>query len=41
MGISDGNEREKGIKNVFEEVMTENFPNLKKETHLQVQEFLD
>ena len=38
MGISDGNEREKGIKNVFEEVMTENFPNLKKETHLQVQE---
>ena len=38
IGISGGNEREKGIKNVFEEIMTENFPNLKKETHLQVQE---
>ena len=31
IGISGGNEREKGIKNVFEEIMTENFPNLKKE----------
>ena len=32
IGISDGNEREKGIKNGFEEIMTENFANLKKET---------
>ena len=30
--------REKGIKNVFEEIMAENFPNLKKETNIQVQE---
>ena len=27
-----------GIKNVFEEIMAENFPNLKKETDIQVQE---
>ena len=26
------------IKNVFEEIMAENFPNLKKETDIQVQE---
>ena len=31
IGISEGKEREKGIKNVFEEIMAENFPNLKKE----------
>ena len=31
-------QREKGIKNVCEEIMTENFPNLKKETDIQVQE---
>ena len=30
--------REKGIKNVFEEIMAENFPNPKKETDIQVQE---
>ena len=29
---------EKGIKNVFEEMMAENFPNLKKEINIQVQE---
>ena len=31
-------EREKGIKNVFKEIMAENFPNLKKETDIEVQE---
>ena len=31
-------DREKGIKNVSEEIMAENFPNLKKETEIQVQE---
>ena len=31
-------DREKGIKNVFEEIMAENFPNIKKETDIQVQE---
>ena len=29
---------EKGIENVFEEIIAENFPNLKKETDIQVQE---
>ena len=36
--IPEGEEREKGIKTVFEEIMAENFPNLKKETDIQVQE---
>ena len=31
-------ERENGIKNVFKEIMAENFTNLKKETDTQVQE---
>ena len=31
MGISEGKESEQGIKNLFEEVMTENFPNLVKQ----------
>ena len=30
--------RQKSIENVFEEIMAENFPNLKKETNIQVQE---
>ena len=30
--------KEKGVKNVFEEMMAENFPNLKKEKDIQVQE---
>ena len=33
-GISEGEERQQGIKNLFEEIMTKNFPNLVKEnTH--------
>ena len=35
IGIPEGEEREKGIKNVFEEIMAENFPNIKKETDIQ------
>lgn len=31
-------EREKGIENLFEEIMAEKFPNLGKKTHIQVQE---
>ena len=31
-------ERQKGIKNVFEEIMAENFPSPKKETDIKVQE---
>ena len=38
IAIPEGEEREKGIKNVSEEIMAENFPNLKKETEIQVQE---
>ena len=28
-GIPEGEEKEKGIENIFEEIMDENFPNLK------------
>ena len=33
-----GKKREKGMENIFEEIMAENFPNLKKETDVQIQE---
>ena len=36
-----GKERERGIKNIFEEIMPENFQNLKKEMEVQVQETQD
>lgn len=32
IGIPEGEEREKVIENVFEDIMAENSPNLKKET---------
>ena len=38
IGLPEGEEREKGIENIFEEIMAENFPNLNKETDTQVQE---
>ena len=38
IGIPEGEEKEKGIENVFEVILAENFPNLKKETDTQVQE---
>ena len=38
IGIPEGEEREKEIENVFEEIMAENFPNLRKETDIQEQE---
>ena len=34
-GIPEGEETEKGIESVFEEIMAEYFPNLKKETDTQ------
>ncbi|XP_064339253.1 cylicin-1, partial [Camelus dromedarius] len=37
-GAPEGGERSKGIEKVFEGIMTENFPNLKKESDIQVQE---
>ena len=36
--VPEGEEREQEIGNLFEKVMTENFPNLVKETDMQVQE---
>ena len=36
--MPEGEEKEKEIGNLFEEIMTENFPNLVKELGIQVQE---
>ena len=38
IGGPEGEERGKGIENVFEEIMAKHLPNLKKETGIQVQE---
>ena len=38
VGVPEGEEREKRVKNIFDEIMTENIPKLKKETDSQVQE---
>ena len=34
-GIPKGEERGKEIENIFQEILAENFPNLKKETDIQ------
>ena len=36
IGIPEGKEKEKGIENIFEEIMAENLPNLK-ETDIEIQ----
>ena len=38
IGVPEGEEEEKGIENIFEDMMAENFPNLKKETDIKIQE---
>ena len=38
IGMSEGEEKEQEITNLFEKIMKENFPNLVKETDMQVQE---
>ena len=38
IGVPEGEEREKGPENLFEKIVVENFPNLGKETDIQVQE---
>ena len=38
MGMPEGEESDQGIKNLFEEIMTKNFPNLVKEKVTQAQE---
>ncbi len=37
IGIPEGKEKEKGTENIFEEIMSENIPNLK-ETDIKIQE---
>ena len=37
-GIPEGEQKEQEIGNLFEKIMEENFPNLLKEIHIQVQE---
>ena len=37
LGIPEGGEKEKGIENIFEEIMVENFPNIK-DTDIKIQE---
>lgn len=32
--VSEGEEREKGTENLFEELMTENSPNLRRNEHM-------
>ena len=38
IGVPEGEEREKGPKKIFEEIIIENFPNMGKEIASQVQE---
>ena len=38
LGVSKGEEREKGEEKLFEEIMAKNFPNMEKETHIHIQE---
>uniref|UniRef100_A0A9L0STS5 L1 transposable element RRM domain-containing protein n=1 Tax=Equus caballus TaxID=9796 RepID=A0A9L0STS5_HORSE len=38
IGVPEGDKRDKGAENLFEEIIAENVPNLRKETDLQIQE---
>ena len=38
IGVPQGEEREKGTKKIFEEIIIENFPNMGKEPLTQIQE---
>ena len=38
IGVPEGEEREKGPQEIFEEIVAEDFPNMGKETVTQVQE---
>ena len=38
IGVLEGEEREKGPKKIFEEIIVKNFPNMGKEIGIQVQE---
>ena len=38
IGIPEGVEKERGLEEIFEQIVAENFPNLAKETSIRVQE---
>ena len=38
IGVPEGEDRDKEAENIFEEIVAENFPNIRKETDIQVQE---
>ena len=38
MGVPEGEERDKGAEDIFEDIMAENLPKLGKELDIQVQE---
>ena len=38
IGVPEGEDREKGPEKIFEEIIVENFPNMRKEMATQVQE---
>ena len=38
IGVPEGEEREKGPEKIFEKIIVENFPNMRKEIATQVQE---
>ena len=38
IGVPEGQEREKGTENIFQEIIAENFPNMGKEPFTQIQE---
>ena len=38
IGVPEGEEREKGLEKIFEEIIVENFPNMGKEIATEVQE---
>ena len=40
IGVPEGEEREGGTENICEDIIPENFPNLRKETGIQVLSFL-
>ena len=38
VGVPEGTERDRGPESVFEQIIAENFPNLGRETGIQIQE---
>ena len=41
IGLPEGKEREQGTENLFEEIMTENFPNLVRKKVLKFRKHID